>query len=57
MNPDTLKKEIQANSDLEILKNIREKIIGNYLDLVVKFSSMSYESILEIVKSFGTYPL
>ena len=47
MNPDTLKKEIQANSQFEILKNIREKIIGNYVDLVVKFSSMSYESILE----------
>ena len=47
MDPDILKKEIKANNKFEILKSIREKIIGNYVDLVVKFSSMSYESILE----------
>ena len=47
MNPYILKKEIGKNNELESLKNIRTKIIEYYVDLVVNFSSISYESILE----------
>ena len=47
MKPSVLNKAINLNNNLEPLRNIREKIIGYYVDLVVKFSSISYESILE----------
>ncbi len=47
MKPTKLKAEIKKNKELESLKNIRAKIIEYYIDLVVRFSSISYESILE----------
>ena len=47
MSPDILKAEIEQKNEFESLKNIRTKIIEYYIDLVVNFSSISYESILE----------
>ena len=47
MDPKMIQSAIENNNQLEDLKDIRETIIKNYVDLVVKFSSITYESILE----------
>ena len=44
ISPKTIKEKMQY---FPILKDIRAKIISSYIDFVIKFTALSYESILE----------
>ena len=47
-NPEISPKMIKENvRKFPILKNIRAKIVSSYIDFVIKFTALSYESILE----------
>ena len=44
ISPKTIKEKIK---NFPILKDIRSKIVSSYLEFVIKFTALSYESILE----------